>query len=232
MQVALCILTKNEYECLNELIPNILSSCKENNISEIYGLDGGSTDGTIDIYNKYGIKYFSQQGNGRGDAFNLAFKNIHADLYIFYSPDGNENEKDFGKFAEHAKNGAGIVIASRMMEGAFNEEDNQFIKMRKWANNIFNFFANLAFRRKGPYITDSINGYRAITRETVDKLNLDASGYTIEYQMTMRALKQKIKIVEFPTIEGQRLYGETQAKSIPTGIKFIGCFLSELFNQN
>ena len=114
------------------------------------------------------------------------------------------------------------------MEGAFNEEDNQFIKMRKWANNIFNFFANLAFRRKGPYITDSINGYRAITRETVDKLKLDASGYTIEYQMTMRALKQKIKIVEFPTIEGQRLYGETQAKSIPTGIKFIGCFLSEL----
>ena len=52
---------KNEYECLNELIPNILSSCKENNISEIYGLDGGSTDGTIDIYNKYGIKYFSQK---------------------------------------------------------------------------------------------------------------------------------------------------------------------------
>ena len=132
-----------------------------------------------------------------GDAFNLAFENIQADLYIFYSPDGNENEKDFGKFAEHAKNGAGIVIASRMMEGAFNEEDNQFIKMRKWANNMFNFFANLAFRRKGPYITDSINGYRAITRETVDKLKLDASGYTIEYQMTMRALKQKMKIVEF-----------------------------------
>ena len=49
--------------------------------------------------------------------------------------------------------------------------------MRKWANNIFNF-ANLAFRRKGLYITDSINGYRAITRETVDKLKLDASGYT------------------------------------------------------
>ena len=34
------------------------------------------------------------------------------------------------------------------MKGAFNEEDNQIIKLRKWANNIFNLVANLAFRKK------------------------------------------------------------------------------------
>ena len=30
-----------------------------------------------------------------------------------------------------------------MIEGARNEEDDKFLKFRKWANNIFNFLANL-----------------------------------------------------------------------------------------
>ena len=230
MQVALCILTKNEYLCLKELIPNILESCRKNNITEIYGIDGGSTDGTLDLYSKNNIKIFKQKSKGRGHAFQLAFKNIVADLYIFFSPDGNENEKDFGKFIELSNKGYGIVIASRMMKESFNEEDDQLIKLRKWANNIFNLMANLFFRKDGPYITDSINGYRSITREVADVLKLDAVDYTIEYQMTIRAMKKKIKITEFPTIEGKRLYGETQAKSIPTGIRFIKCLLRELFN--
>ena len=114
---------------------------------------------------KNNIITYSQKGKGRGDAFQLAFRNIDADLYIFFSPDGNEDEKDFGKFLKYANEGADIIIASRMMKGAFNEEDNQIIKLRKWANNIFNLLANLAFRKKGPYITDSINGYRAITKK-------------------------------------------------------------------
>jgi hypothetical protein len=32
-----------------------------------------------------------------------------------------------------------------MMKGAVNEEDNQIIKLRKWANNFFNLIANISF---------------------------------------------------------------------------------------
>ena len=60
-------------------------------------------------------------------------------------------------------------------------------------------------------------------------MDLDAPDYTIEYQMTMRALKHKLKITEFPTIEGQRLAGDTGCPSIPTGLRFIRRFFIELF---
>ena len=81
---------------------------------------------------------------------------------------------------------------------------------------------------RGLYITDSINGFRGVTRTAFEQLACDENGFTIEYQMTIRALKHKLRIQEFPTFEGQRIGGQTGAKAIPTGMKFVRLFLREL----
>jgi len=151
-----------------------------------------------------------------------------ADAYLFFSPDGNEDLADLRKFRQHLNEGADLVIASRMMNGAVNEEDGHFFKFRKIANKSFNLAANVAFRRQGPFITDSINGYRAIRRSLARRLKLDANDYTFEYQMTMRALRLGANIVEFPTHERARIAGETGAPSIPTGLRFARRLLTEL----
>ena len=78
----------------------------------------------------------------------------------------------------------------------------------------------------------AINGFRGIKRGSFNNLNLDALGYTIEYQATIRALKKGMKIVEIPTVEGPRIGGESYAKSIPTGIKFLKCLIRELVISN
>lgn len=194
----------------------------------MYAVDGGSTDGTLEFFSERAVPVISQSKRGRGQAFQLAFAEIEADAFIFFSPDGNENPEDLPRFRPLLEQGADIVIASRMMEGARNEEDDQTLRWRKWANNAFNGMANLAFRRTGPYVTDSINGYRAITASAAKRLALDADDYTIEYQMTMRALKAGLSIAEFPSLEGHRVAGETQARSIPTGIRFLRAFGREL----
>lgn len=227
MKIALCILTRNERPCLDIVFPMIPQGPTAG-YDEIYVVDGNSTDGTVEFFNQHNILVIGQSRRGRGQAFTIAFESIKADAFIFFSPDGNENPEDLGRFRPLLEGGADLVIASRMMKGARNEEDGQFLRLRKWANNAFNLMANLAFRRSGPYITDSINGYRAITAEAARRLHLDANDYTIEYQMTMRALKAGMRIVEFPTIEGQRVAGETQAQSIPTGIRFLKAFFREL----
>ena len=227
-KIALCILTRNELDCLKVVFPQIPKPSESEGFHSVYAIDGGSTDGTIEYFEQHGVPVISQSKRGRGEAFLLAFKNIEADAYIFFSPDGNEDVLDIKKFKGHLEQGADLVIASRMMKDAFNEEDIHFFKWRKWANNVFNIFANVFFKKEGPYITDSINGFRALTNDAVHRLELDAWDYTIEYQMTMRALDRKMKIVEFPTIEGQRVAGETGAQSIPTGLRFIKRFFIEL----
>ncbi len=232
MKIALCLLTRNELPCVQIVFPTIPAPGPTAGYDEVYIIDGGSTDGTVEYFSARGITVLGQSRRGRGDAFHIAFEQINADAYIFFSPDGNEDVKDFTKFRPLLEQGNDLVIASRMMKGAVNEEDHQIIKLRKWANNAFNLFANSLFRQVGPYITDSINGYRAITRSAARTLKLDAMDYTIEYQMTMRALKHKMKIAEFPTIEGQRVAGETQAQSIPTGLRFLRALWNEIKTIN
>ncbi|MCB0361916.1 MAG: glycosyltransferase [Bdellovibrionales bacterium] len=227
-KIALCILARNELPCLKVMYPLLPPPDGKSGYDSIYAIDGGSTDGTVEFFKEHGVKVLSQSKRGRGDAFLTAFREVEADAYIFFSPDGNENPEDLGRFRQLFDEGADLVIASRMMPDSVNEEDNQFFKWRKWANLAFNFLANTLFRKKGPYITDSINGYRGITKEAARELNLSAFDYTIEYQMTMRAMKKGLKIVEFPTIEGERIAGETGAQSIPTGMRFLRRLWSEL----
>jgi glycosyltransferase involved in cell wall biosynthesis len=232
MKIALVILTRNERACLEVVFPQIPQPSAAAGFDMLFAVDGGSTDGTLEYFNEHNVPVIPQSTRGRGQAFQMAFRAIEADAFIFFSPDGNEDPADLPKFRPLLEGGADVVIASRMMKGARNEEDDQVLRLRKWANNAFNLMANLAFRRNGPYVSDSINGYRAITRKAAFALALDASDYTIEYQMTMRALKAGMRVVEFPTIEGQRVAGETQAQSIPTGIRFVKAFWREFTHRN
>ena len=68
----------------------------------------------------------------------------------------------------------------------------------------------------------------SINKHTYDKLKLDMSNLTIDYQMIIRALKVKLNIVEFSTKEGERLFGETNFKSIPTGIAELKMLIREI----
>ena len=227
LKIALCLLTRNERECLEKIFPLIPAPGK--GFDEIYAIDGGSTDGTVEFFQQRGVVCISQKNRGRGDAMMTAFAEIRADAYIFFSPDGNEDPKDLGVFRTHLEKGADLVIASRMMEGARNEEDDDIFRWRKWANVVFNIMANLLFRKSGPWVYDTINGYRAVTKKAADAMALTAHDYTIEYQMTIRAFKCALNIKEFPTFEGGRVAGQTGAPSIPTGLKFIGRLLSEIW---
>lgn len=229
--VALCMLVRNEEACLKIMLPSITSYLREIGFTNVFAVDGGSIDQTVPLLNSFKIPVISQSQRGRGQAFHEAFAKIQAKAIIFYSPDGNEDIKDLPRFFKFLEDGSELVIASRMCEGAVNEEDHHLFRWRKWANKVFNLMANVFFRRSGDFVTDSINGYRALTTEAYRQLGLTAQDYTIEYQMTIRAFKKRLKIAEFATHEGQRVAGDTGAPSFHTGIKFLQRLWSEFFES-
>lgn len=220
----LVILTRNEIEGMTAMIDKI----PFDKVDEAFVVDYNSTDGTKELVKKHKVKLINQVKPGRGEAFKLAVKQAKGEHLVFFSPDGNENPQDIPRLLKLLRLGNDLAIASRFLPQSRNEEDDQFIKLRAWANQGFTLLANIIF---GGRLTDSINGYRAITRKAFNSLKLDGPGYVIEYQMSIRAKKLGLKIAEIPTLEGDRIGGESGSKAIPTGILFIRYLWREIILQ-
>ena len=221
MKIALALLTRNEIHGVRAVFDRIPRLAVE----ECLAVDGGSTDGTVEFLRDHGVRVLPQTSAGRGEAFRLAMQSMRSDAAIFFSPDGNEDPADIPKFRPWLDQGYDVVIATRMVRGAHNEEDGQWFPLRKWANQTFNFMANVTWGR-GPFISDSINGFRAITKAAWRRLALDASGYTIEYQCSIRAMKLGLRVAEFPTHEAPRI-GLGGSPSMATGAAFLRLYWKE-----
>ena len=126
------------------------------------------------------------------------------------------------------REGHEFVVASRMIAGAHNEEDEQLFKWRKYANLGFVGLANLFFGHGGNRTSDVTNGFRGITCAAFDRMQLTSRDLTMDYQMVIRALKLGIRITEFPTREGNRIDGATNFSSIPTGLAELKLLWREL----
>lgn len=214
VQTSLIILTRNEIEGLKALIRKIPFEA----VDEFFAVDYNSVDGTVEFFKKNQIEVVKQKQPGRGRAFELGLKRAKGQFLVFFSPDGNENPADIPKLIALVKKGNDLAIASRFTRGARNEDDDKVFKFRAWANRAFTFAVRVLW---GSQVTDTINGYRAIRRDSLSLLKLDATGFAIEYQMTIRALKLGMKIAEIPTTEGNRIGGQSTSYAIPTGFKFI-----------
>ncbi len=219
---SLIILTRNEISGLK----TVLSRIPFHTVSEVFAVDYQSTDGTIDFFRSHNIKVIHQKKPGRGHAFQLAAKHAKGRYLIFFSPDGNEDPADIPKLIDLLKNGNDLSIASRFMIGSRNEEDDQLIKFRAWANQCFSLIVKMLW---GGNVSDTINGYRAIRKDVFNSLHLDADGFAIEFQMSIRALKKGYAIQEIPTQEGNRIGGASTAYAISTGMSFLRFLARELW---
>lgn len=217
----LVILTRNEIDGLRKIFPKI--PLKQ--IDEVFAVDYKSSDGTLEYFAKHKVRVIKQTVKGRGRAFILAMKKAKGDQILYFSPDGNEDPADIMKLYKLLDEGYDMSIASRFMKESRNDEDDQFFRPRKWVNQMFSLAAKIFW---GGNVTDSINGFRAVKRTSMLKMKPDAWSFYIEYQMTIRALKLKMKIAEIPTIEGDRIGGVSKLLSIPEGKLYVKCLFREI----
>lgn len=221
MKSTLIILTRNEVEGVKALYDRI----PLDQVDEAFVVDGGSKDGTVEFFESRGIRVIPQEIKGRGEAFRIGMREAKGENLVFFSPDGNEDPADIPRLLRLLDEGYDMAIASRFMEGGRSDDAEELIAHRAFGNKFFTKVADLLW---GGSLTDSINGFRAIKKEKLEALKLDAHGFGIEFQMSIRALKLGYRILEIPTYEGDRIGGQSSAKALDTGLYFIRLILSEL----
>jgi glycosyltransferase involved in cell wall biosynthesis len=120
-KIGLAILNKNEIIGAKELINKIDQSL----FNEIICIDGGSTDGSNKFIESKGIKVLQQKSSGRGEAFQLAIREMgeRLDGIVFFSLDGNEDPKDLKNFVIYFEKEFDLIIANRMGKNSVNEEE-------------------------------------------------------------------------------------------------------------
>ncbi len=221
---ALVLLTYNEFEALPKVFDKIPLSAAD----DVFAVDGGSKDGTIEYFRSKGVRVIGQPRRGRGCAFQVAVEATDAESICYFSPDGNEDPNDIPKIFEKLETGGyDLVVASRMCRGAHNEEDEHTIRLRKWVNQAFTLLANVIWNR-GPYVTDTINGFRAVRADALRRCQCRVDGFVIEYLMSIRMMKLGLRIGEIATYESARLGGQSTARSWPTGVEFTRQLIKEI----
>ena len=223
--IGLCLLVWNELKGCQEDVPNLPQDC----FDEIFALDGGSTDGTIEYLNSQGINVVPQPEPGYNRAYIAAFERTTCDVLVLFHPKGSVNPESLRKIIVPLESGVHLVVASRNAKGARNEEDDKFLKPRKWfVLGLSALSALLWWRGGGPIIWDVLHGFRGMRKDAFLAMDPLPDGLSMDLQMVVRAYRLGLKRLEVPIVETSRSEGVTHFKALPTGIKLLKYMLVEL----
>jgi hypothetical protein len=228
MKVTLCLLTKDELVGCKNDVPHI----KRELFDELFAIDGNSKDGTIEYLQQEGIPVYIQPRTSLNAAVAYAFEKCTTDALILFHPKGSIPVSDSEKFRAFFEQKYDLVIASRNIKGAHNEEDITLLKPRKWFVTGLALVSAILFRREGFMIWDVLHGFRGMTVNSFYKINPTDFGVSIDLEMVSRSYKKNLKMVEFPTSETGRLAGTTKFRALPTGWQLLKYLVKEIYRKD
>ena len=184
----------------------VLAGCAPH-ADDLLVIDGHSTDDTVDIARAAGARVLVDDGRGKGSAVRLGLREARGDLILFIDADGSHDPDDIHRLLAPLRIGdADLVVGSRPRGGS----DELHGDLEKFARMIGSDIITLGINyRFGVRLSDSQNGFRALTAACARSLNLHEDITTIEQEMLMQALSKGWRVTEVPAHEYARTHGKS-----------------------
>ncbi len=216
--VSLVIPAKNEARN----IPTVLRHVPTR-VDEVILVDGQSTDVTQLMALSYrpDIRIVSEHRRGKGYALRAGFAAARGDIIVAMDADGSMAPEEIPNFVWFLEHGFDFVKGSRFVAGGGSLDLTAF---RRAGNRGLLAVANAMYHTR---LTDLCYGYFAFYRKYLDHLDLLSSGFEIETELTVRAVRAGLRIAEIPSMEMPRRHGNSNLKSFPDGFRVLRTIIRE-----
>lgn len=214
--VSLIIPARNEARNIAWVLEQIPDS-----VSEVILVDGDSTDATLITARCYrpDIRVVAQTGPGKGSALRTGFLAATGDVIVMMDADGSMAPQEISHFLYFLANGYDFVKGSRFIGGGGSLD---ITRMRRLGNRFLLGVFNTLYRSD---LTDLCYGFCAFHRRYLDHLDLTATGFEIEAEMTVRSVRAGLRIAEVPSLELPRRAGKSNLRAVRDGIRVLNTVL-------
>lgn len=221
--LSVVIPAKNEARNIGWVVGRLPSS-----VDELILVDGRSSDATIEVTRalRPDVVVVHDDSRGKGAALRAGFKAATGDYVVMIDADGSMDPEEMPRFIERLDAGADLVKGSRFMDGGGSAD---LSIERSIGNRALLAIANALI---GSSCTELCYGYAAFRRLAVLELGLSATGFEIETQLFLRAIRSGLRVEEVPSFEAPRRSGTSNLNTVRDGWRVLRTIASEARRQS
>jgi glycosyltransferase involved in cell wall biosynthesis len=209
--VTIIIPTLNE----EEAISNVLNDVLTNGYNNVLVVDGFSTDNTVSIVKKHGVRVVEQKGVGKTGAVKMALEHVTTPYFVLMDGDCTYRAKDIEQFFPLMKNKQ-LVIGSR---AGGRENISHLNRFGNWGiNKIFNVFFDTN-------LSDVCSGLYMLDTEFARNIPFKTEGFDVEVEIAAYTARNGV-IVE-TCIDYYPRLGQQKLRPFHDGVKIISTVLRQ-----
>lgn len=218
-RISVVIPALNEAQNLRHVLPLIPPI-----VSEVILVDGHSTDDTVAVAQQLlpTIQVIEQSGKGKGDALRAGFAASTGDIIITLDGDGSADPNNIPRFVAALLTGNDFVKGSRFIQGGGS---HHITPLRLLGGSWLNTVASMLFKIQ---TTDLCYNYNAFWRHCLNYIEIsDCHGFEVNTLITLRAHLANLKVVEVPSFEHVRFYGQGKLHLLRDGWRVLRTIIKE-----
>lgn len=178
--------------------------------------DNASADDTAAVAREAGALVVSEPRIGKGWAVRKLFADVDADVYLLTDGDGECDPGSAEQMVQLVADGScDMVIGSRRSPDG--------VSSYRPGHRLGNATLTWIFQQLFDFqITDTLSGYRAISRRVVKSFPSRAIGFELEAELNAHAAVVGVNVAEVPTVFRGRPFGDqSKLSTIRDGIKIL-----------
>lgn len=180
--------------------------------ADIYVYDNNSRDRTAAIGAAAGAIIRREQRQGKGHVVARMFADVEADVYVLVDGDGTYDAAAAPALIEHLLEHR-LDIVNGLRNGDHQRAGHRF------GNDLFNGIVQWVF---GSRFDDMLSGYKVLSHRFVKSFPALATGFEIETELTVHALRLRMPAAELPTTYGHRPVGSaSKLRTMRDGVKIL-----------